>query len=96
MRSRYTAYTQANVEYIANTMLSPAADNYDKTDAHGWAKRVKWLGLKVVQSYQQGDEGFVEFIATFKDNGKHQRLHELSTFKFSNGRWYYTYGELKS
>ena len=96
MRSRYTAYTEANVNYIADTMRSPASDNYDKNDARSWAKRVKWIGLEVIQHYQEGETGFVEFIATFKDSGKLQRIHELSTFKFIAGRWYYTDGVFKS
>jgi SEC-C motif domain protein len=96
MRSRYTAYTQANVDYIAATMQSPAVDNYDKDEAAAWAKQAQWLSLEIVVSYLQDEDGFVEFIASFKDNGKHQRLHELSRFKLINGRWYYTDGEFKS
>lgn len=91
MRSRYTAYTQANVNYIAETMRGPAAKNYDQSSAKEWAASVQWIRLKVL--YQKCglnlDVAFVEFIAVFSQNGIAQKIHEKSEFRRVDGRWYY-------
>lgn len=93
MRSRYTAYTQLNVDYIAATMKPPAANDFDKISTRSWARQVKWLKLEVIKSSAEGDKGYVEFIAYLKENGKACELHELSEFHFIDGRWYYVDGK---
>jgi SEC-C motif-containing protein len=93
MRSRYTAYTQANIDYIARTMKSPAADKFDLESTRDWAQRVEWQRLEVINSYKEGDKGFVEFLAYFYDNSKRHAIHELSEFHLIDGVWYYVYGK---
>jgi SEC-C motif-containing protein len=95
MRSRYTAYSQANIDYIVRTMKSPAADNYDVDDAQTWAKEVRWTGLDVVKSSHDAEKGFVEFKAYYHVGSKKNVLHEVSEFHFKDGRWYYVTGILK-
>lgn len=94
MRSRYTAYTEANIAYIIQTMKSPAADGFDPSEAIAWAKSVKWLGLTVIKASQQATKGYVEFIARFEDQGAAQTLHELSEFHLIDGTWFYVSGKL--
>ncbi len=92
MRSRYTAYTQANIEYIIDTMRSPASDNFDPIGAGQWAQKANWLGLNVLKSSQDSKKGRVEFIAHNElENNKH-RLHEISEFIFEEGKWFYVDG----
>ena len=93
MRSRYSAYTRANINYIERTMKAPATENFDAQSAKVWAQRVKWLGLKVLQAQASSQNGTVEFIAYFSDHGKKQHLHEVSEFVFENGQWYYVSGK---
>ena len=93
MRSRYTAYTLANIDYILRTMKSPAADGFNPVEARKWAKQVNWLQLNVVKSSTAGNMGEVEFIAYFAMNNKKHTLHELSKFQFENGSWYYVDGK---
>jgi SEC-C motif domain protein len=93
MRSRYSAYTQANMDYIAQTMKSPAKDRFDAKSSGEWAKRVTWLRLEVKATSIQASKGFVEFIAYFKEQGKINTLHELSEFCLENGEWYYVDGK---
>lgn len=90
MRSRYSAYSQANIDYIEQTMKGPAAKNFDKEDARAWAKQVTWLGLEVLSSESKPPLGWVEFIAHFSDQGVKQEIRELSEFELENGRWFYT------
>ncbi len=94
MRSRYTAYTQANIPYIMQTMKSPASDGYDAESALAWAKQVTWQKLEVVKSTQDGAKGFVEFIAYFKDQKENQAMHELSEFHLIDDAWFYVDGQL--
>ena len=84
MRSRYSAYVTANERYLLDTWhpaTRPVSLNLD-TD-------VQWVRLKILNS----SEHYVEFVATYKINGKAHKLHENSRFVFENGRWYYVEGE---
>ena len=92
MRSRYCAHVLGNVRYLLDTWhprTRPAQIPIESTR--------RWLGLDVkdVQAGEAGDiHGSVEFVARFKIAGRAHRLHELSQFKFDNGRWFYVDGEL--
>ncbi len=93
MRSRYTAYTQANVDYIAGTMKSPALDHFNPHSAREWAERVEWLKLDVITTSAQENKGYVEFLAHFYDNKKKYAIHELSEFHRIDGVWFYVDGK---
>ncbi|HVE43976.1 MAG TPA: YchJ family metal-binding protein [Gammaproteobacteria bacterium] len=92
MRSRYTAYYQVNMDYIARTMKSPAADHFDAEDARKWAEKISWVGLDVIKTKSDSLKGTVEFRAYYIINGKKNMLHEISEFIFEDGRWYYVDG----
>lgn len=93
MRSRYTAYTKNNIDYIARTMKSPAADRFNAADTGLWAEKIEWINLEVIASSMDGSKGFVEFIAHFFQSGKRHVLHELSEFRLDDGIWYYVDGK---
>jgi SEC-C motif-containing protein len=40
MRSRYSAYTMANIDYIVKTMYGKALQGFIQKDAYNWAKSV--------------------------------------------------------
>lgn len=93
MRSRYTAYTQANMDYILQTMKPPAANEFEPNSSRKWAQQSEWLGLNIVKTATEGDKGWVEFIALFNLQKEKHVLHELSEFHRVDGRWYYVDGE---
>lgn len=93
MRSRYTAYSTANIDYIVKTMRGPAAVNFNRDEAKEWATSVNWLGLTVINTHTLNNKGWVEFIASFKDHDKPQAIHEKSEFHRINGQWYYVSGK---
>ena len=96
MRSRYSAYTQANIDYIQQTMCGPASDGFNADEAREWAGQVNWLGLRVLNStLENADKGFVEFIARYRLGQTPHKLHERSEFHRIDGRWFYVGGELK-
>lgn len=91
MRSRYTAYSQANINYIQETMRGDALQNFDAEEARNWAQSIKWLKLEVIRSSMSAeDKGLVEFIAYYRYQNKKHQLHEISQFELINQRWYYT------
>ncbi|MBA3536283.1 MAG: SEC-C domain-containing protein [Tatlockia sp.] len=95
MRSRYTAYTQAKVEYIKKTMRGKLLEEFDGVQTVQGAKQLIWTGLEVIRSFMdEKDEnvGYVEFIANFQEQGKKKTIHELSKFQRFDGKWFYTEG----
>ncbi|MFC3909114.1 YchJ family protein [Legionella dresdenensis] len=93
MRSRYSAYSMANIEYIKQTMSGKPLQGFNDVEAARWASSVVWLGLEVVQAYQDNDTtGRVEFIARYLENDTVKSIHEVSDFQGINGRWYYVGG----
>ena len=92
MRSRYTAFTQGDADYLRTTWHSstgPAeiASNPAPT----------WVGLKILTTEAGGPEateGWVEFVARYRLGGRAFRLHERSRFVRENGAWRYVDGVL--
>ncbi|MGJ3495358.1 hypothetical protein PsalN5692_02991 [Piscirickettsia salmonis] len=96
MRSRYTAYTQANIDYIIATMQGEALNGFNRNSATTWAKQSTWLNLQVLSApavRQDSQEGFVEFIASLQNQGKIECLHEKSRFIKNKDQWFYVDGQ---
>ncbi len=94
MRSRYTAYALGGYgEYLLSTWL---AENTQGLTAESLSeKTLDWIKLEVINSSQKGDDGFVEFKAYYKDEaGLEKVLHEKSSFKRINRKWFYEKGEV--
>lgn len=91
MRSRYTAYSLARIDYIQKTMCKKAAEHYDPQSAKIWASSVKWLGLTVIKAPKAvGNAGTVTFSARFQEQGINRSIDEKSLFEKINGEWFYT------
>jgi len=91
MRSRYTAYTLENEDYLLATWHpSTRPDSLKLADS----PHKKWLGLRVSRHEQTGENhSVVEFVARYKVGGRAHRLHEISRFVREGGRWFYVDGE---
>ncbi|MCX7120640.1 MAG: YchJ family metal-binding protein [Gammaproteobacteria bacterium] len=90
MRSRYTAYTLADIAYIQKTMRQKAAKDYDPVSAKKWALSVQWLGLTVIDAPPAiGNIGTVTFTALFSEQGVTRSIHEKSIFEKINNEWFY-------
>ncbi|CAM4394028.1 MAG: hypothetical protein LEGION0403_FIIPPAGN_00781 [Legionella sp.] len=93
MRSRYTAYSLANIDYIKNTMKGQMLVGFNSIEAEQWANSVTWLGLEVLSAEPpDSDTGFVEFCARLMDHGQAKVIHELSEFHREDGSWFYVNG----
>ena len=95
MRSRYSAFVVANINYLMNTHHPSTRPSKEKKSILKWARSVKWMGLEILHTKQgQADdnEGFVEFKASFIEDGTLANIHENSFFVKENGKWYYKSG----
>ncbi|MBD8531709.1 hypothetical protein IFT83_17185 [Massilia sp. CFBP 13647] len=87
MRSRYTAYTQRNENYLRATWHPSTRPHDAILDPD---EQLRWLGLEIKSALrlrqrkaelpQDPDSDTVEFVARFKVGGRAHRLHELSRF----------------
>jgi SEC-C motif-containing protein len=92
MRSRYTAFTRGDIDYLEDTLAPDARDDFDKKAITHWAKQSEWLGLELLSTEEgrEGDAaGYVEFIAHFNHEGERYAHRERSLFRKLDGRWYF-------
>lgn len=84
MRARYTAHVRSEIKFIRDTLTAAGRHNFNEKAVKDWAEHSEWLGLKIL-STQKGQvedtEGIVEFIATYKSDGKVLEHHEVSQFR---------------
>ncbi|MEE3999218.1 YchJ family metal-binding protein [Tenacibaculum sp. FZY0031] len=86
MRSRYSAFVLANIDYLQKSHHSSTRPaKREKKEILTWTKSVNWLKLEVLQS----TETTVEFNAFFMENGSIDVIHENSVFCKENDHWVY-------
>ncbi|RXP54527.1 Sec-C motif domain protein [Lutibacter sp. HS1-25] len=89
MRSRYSAFVLANINYLQKSHHSSTRPNkQEKRTIEKWTKSVNWVKLEVLNA----TEDTVEFKAFFIVNGTTNVIHENSKFCKENGHWVY-FGE---
>jgi SEC-C motif-containing protein len=95
MRSRYTAFSLREEEYLRATWHPDTLPDEPITAESD----VKWIALDVIKHkhVKDTDEATVEFVARFKVGGRGHRLHEVSSFvrqpdAAGVARWYYVDG----
>ena len=94
MRSRYTAFTFGNLDYIEDTMRENALKRFNREAVERSLKETMWIQLTVLRATEGGDRGTVQFMVCFKQKDKKMIMHEISTFKRIKEKWYYTEGEI--
>lgn len=98
MRSRYSAYAKAEVDYLYETTHPDHRKGYDHDGTRQWAESSRWEGLEIVSARGgEGDsQGEVEFIATYRD-GETEAVHahhELGKFRKVDDRWLFVDGKM--
>ncbi len=92
MRSRYTAFASANIDYLVKTSTPHALEDFNPKQAAHDAKQVQWLGLDIIETQAGGPadtEGFVTFAFHYNLSGQKQTQHEKSRFVKVDGAWLY-------
>jgi SEC-C motif-containing protein len=90
MRSRYSAYSIGNLDYIQKTQREKF-NNTDISFLKDWSKNSHWQHLEIVDS---GDD-FVEFKAFYIFNKVQHVMHEKSYFVKKDEKWIYDSGQSK-
>jgi SEC-C motif-containing protein len=95
MRSRYTAFTMAHVDYLMKSHHPKTRPIKEKKNMKRWAQSVQWIGLKIMNIEKGGPsdtKGTVTFKALFIENGKPDQIYETSYFEKLNNYWVYVNG----
>ncbi len=95
MRSRFSAYALAKVDYLLATTAQAKREGENREELLDYCLSVKCVSLKVLEAKGgAGDaEGVVRFHASLSVNGKRHLHSERSTFIREEGRWVYLDGE---
>lgn len=95
MRSRYTAYTLANINYIEQTTQPKMRSQYDFSNLRDWAESSEWLGLTIHAETESTspDLARVCFTARYRQNDVIINHSEDSEFAFEDGHWYFVHGK---
>ncbi|MGO4255359.1 YchJ family protein [Marmoricola sp. RAF53] len=88
MRSRYSAFAVGDGNHLFRTW-HPRTRPEDVDPDPG----TTWTGLEVLDATEDGDEGTVEFRASWTSPAGSGVLHERSRFTRRAGRWVYVDGE---
>lgn len=97
MRARYSAYVNAEMDFIFESTHPDHRSDYDHAGTKEWAETAEWQGLKIIGTVKGGPEdsiGEVEFIASFTEKEQAREHHEAGQFKRKDGRWYFTEGKM--
>lgn len=94
MRSRYCAFVKKDADYLVRTWHPTCQASAFRDDIQNGFARTEWLGLTVLatEAGRSPNEGFVSFVARFRENSKNGAIIERSRFLKENGQWYYIDG----
>jgi SEC-C motif domain protein len=95
MRSRYTAYVKAEIDFLLASLHPDGSGGVDRDSTKEWSKNAEWHGLEILSTAAGGEKdetGEVEFVAKYSMQGEPQRHHERAMFKRHNGNWLYLDG----
>jgi len=98
MRSRYTAFVIADINYLMNSHHKSTRPTKERKSILKWTKSVNWISLNIISTKsgtENDTEGWVEFKAVFTENKQIQDIHENSYFVKENNTWYYKSGDHK-
>lgn len=97
MRSRYSAFCTANIDYLLATHHPRKSNSNDRELLIETIDSCQWLSLEITQTIK-GDNtdltGEVEFIARYLQDKQLQQLREHSYFVKENDSWLYLEGDI--
>lgn len=89
MRSRYTAFAKGDRFHLTRTW-HPCTRPDDVTADPS----IRWTGLEILATTEDGDTGTVDFVARYEDASGPGRQREHSRFARRAGRWVYVDGDV--
>ena len=97
MKARYSAYATQAIDFLEQSTHRLGRKGHDRKSAMDWSTRSTWKGLDIVSTEKGGEddnEGTVEFIARYAQDGEDLEHHEIATFRKSGSRWYFLNGKI--
>lgn len=98
MRSRYSAYSTGEIQYLLRSTHPSTRRFHDAELIEDWARSNIWQKLEIISTNEGGakdKKGIVEFKAYFLDaEGQSQIHHERSNFVKELGKWFFVDGEI--
>jgi SEC-C motif-containing protein len=92
MRSRYTAFATHQIDYLLASHHPETRGQVSRDDVQRFSEAMVWHGLELLETVdgQAADtEGWVEFIARYRERGDERIHHERSLFRRHQGRWFF-------
>lgn len=99
MRSRYSAYSKGDVEYLIQTQYPKKRKKTDRQMLLKTIENTSWMELTVLKTQKGGTDdrrGIVEFVAQYRGlklTDPIYQLHERSRFVKEDGVWFYQDGD---
>jgi len=94
MCSRYSAFVLKNSAYLIATLHPSKREHDDDIVLKQTMAQTHWLGLKIIDHYQQKDTATVEFSAFFQGDSTIEQHHEKSRFILEDTHWFYLDGDI--
>jgi SEC-C motif domain protein len=104
MRSRYSAFSRGDVDYLMATLHPDRRQPNDRRSLRQTIQQTQWIGLTILKTQKgqpQDKTGIVEFVAEYRDTQASgfaaaivQQLHERSRFRQQEGQWFYVDGDI--
>ncbi|MGK0599577.1 YchJ family protein [Yokenella regensburgei] len=94
MRSRYCAFVMKDADYLVKTWHPSCRTETLRNEIASGFAGTEWLGLTVFaeEAGRHPGEGYVSFVARFRDVNHSGAIIERSRFLNENGQWYYIDG----
>jgi len=92
MRSRYTAFATQHIDYLLDSHHPETRGEVSRDEVKRFSEGMTWRGLEILETVdgQAGDEqGWVEFVARYRERGQDRVHHERSLFRRHQGRWFF-------
>lgn len=99
MRSRYSAFHLGKIDYLIATLHPSKRQITDRESLAQTLSTTTWIGLRILATdggTADESDGWVEFVASFREGGVAKQLHERSRFIQEDGRWFYLDGEYEN
>lgn len=99
MRSRYSAYSKGDVEYLIQTQYPKKRKKADRQMLLKTIENTHWMGLTILKTQKGGADdrrGIVEFVARYRGlalTDPIYQLHERSRFVKEDSIWFYQDGD---
>jgi len=97
MRSRYTAYSLAEIDYLYKTSGARVRREFDAESSRKWAQSAEWQGFEILHAEGGGPsdtEGVIEFIAKYQVKEAAFEHHEIATFGRVEDAWRFMDGKI--